>query len=211
MGMAMTQAHTYSAPAMASRVRPGVSQAASDEALMQRIAGGDAHAMQALFVRHNVRVFRFVLGKVKDRTIADDLVSEIFLEVWRNAYRFEARAAVATWLLAIARHKALSVLQRSRVHENLDGMLAIADPSESPHAAAEIKSRAEVLRDCVMRLSASHREILDLVYYQEAPIEAAARIMGIPLNTVKTRLFYARKHLAALLREAGLDRDALAS
>jgi RNA polymerase sigma-70 factor (ECF subfamily) len=205
----MAQAHTHSASAIDQRARPFARQAASDEALIGRIAAGDRQAMQALFVRHNVRVFRFVMGKVKDRTVADDLVSEIFLEVWRNAHRFEGRAAVATWLLAIARHKAMSAQRSRRVHGELDEALAIADPSESPAVAAEIKDRDQILRACLTRLSAGHREILDLVYYQEQPIEAVARIVGIPLNTVKTRLFYARKHLAARLSEAGLDRAAL--
>ena len=207
--MAMALAHVRSTSDVEPLARPGLRQAHSDEALIGRIAAGDKQAMQALFVRHNVRVFRFVLGRVKDRTVADDLVSEIFLEVWRNAHRFEARSTVATWLLAIARHKAMSAQRSRRVHEELGGALAIADPSDSPHAAAEAKDRDEILRACLTRLSADHREILDLVYYQEQPIEAAARIVGIPLNTVKTRLFYARKQLAALLAEAGLDRAAL--
>jgi RNA polymerase sigma-70 factor (ECF subfamily) len=204
----MTQAHVQSAPAIASGIS-GARPVASDAVLIERIAGGDRQAMQALFVRHNVRVFRFVMGRVKDRAIAEDLVSEIFLEVWRNADRFEARSAVATWLLAIARHKAMSALRRHRTHEELDAALAIADSAEDPQAAAETNDRDEVIRACLTKLSASHREILDLVYYQEAPIEEVARIVGIPLNTVKTRLFYARKHLAALLQEAGVDRAAI--
>jgi RNA polymerase sigma-70 factor, ECF subfamily len=205
----MTHVHVHSTPAIDSPVRSGARQAASDEALIGRIAACDRQAMQALFVRHNVRVFRFVLGKVKDRTVAEDLVSDIFLEVWRTAHRFEARSSVATWLLAIARHKAMSAQRGRRVHEELDEALAIADPSDGPEAAAETNDRDAVLRDCLTRLSADHREILDLVYYQEQPIEAVARIVGVPLNTVKTRLFYARKHLAARLSEAGVDRAAI--
>src|SRR5580704_16747756 len=121
----MTQAHVRSAPAIAEHLWPGSRQeATSDAELIGRIAVGDKVAMQVLFVRHNVRVF-LVLGRVKDRSLAEDLVSEIFLEAWRQADRFEARAAVSTWLLAIARHKAISMLHRLKAHYELDAALAI--------------------------------------------------------------------------------------
>jgi hypothetical protein len=83
----------------------------SDVALLRSISAGDKHAMQILFARHNVRVFRFLLRFVADRSAAEDLVSKVFLDVWRQAGRFEGRSQVTTWLLAIARYKALSALQ----------------------------------------------------------------------------------------------------
>jgi RNA polymerase sigma-70 factor (ECF subfamily) len=208
-GTVMTQAHVHSAPAIAARLRRGSRQVASDAALIERIAAGDKVAMNVLFVRHNVRVFRFVLGRVKDRSVAEDLVSEIFLEAWRQAHRFEARSAVSTWLLAIARHKAMSMQRRLKTHCELDAALAIEDPSASPQAAAEIKDRDAILRDCLSKLSPIRREILELAYYHEKPVEAVAKIVGIPLNTVKTRMYYARKHLAALLQQVGVDRTAI--
>jgi len=205
----MTQAHVHSAPAIVPHLWPGSRQVTSDAALIGRIAVGDKVAMHVLFVRHNVRVFRFVLARVKDRSVAEDLVSEIFLEAWRQAHRFEARAKVSTWLLAIARHKAMSMQRRFKTHAELDAALAIEDPSASPQAAAEIKDRDTILRDCLLKLSPNHREILELAYHHEEPVEAVAKIVGIPLNTVKTRMYYARKHLAALLLQVGVDRSAL--
>jgi DNA-directed RNA polymerase specialized sigma24 family protein len=76
-----------------------------------------------------------VLGRVKDRSVAEDLVSEIFLEAWRQAHRFEARAAVSTWLLAIARHKAMSMQRRLKTHYELDAALAIEDRQIASDAA----------------------------------------------------------------------------
>ena len=90
-----------------------------DAALIRLIAAGDKHAMQILFGRHNLRVFRFVLRFVGDKSAAEDLVSEVFLDVWRQAGRFQGGSQVTTWLLAIARNKALSALQR-RSNEELD-------------------------------------------------------------------------------------------
>src|SRR5437870_13493956 len=106
-------------------------QATSDEELIGRIASGDRLAMQVLFARHHVRVYRFVLRLVRDQTVAEDLINEVFLDVWRQANRFEARSAVSTWLLAIARFKALSALRR-RPDEELDeeAAAAVEDPGE---------------------------------------------------------------------------------
>src|SRR5437879_6152786 len=113
-------------------------QGTSDEALIGRIASGDRLAMQVLFARHHVRVYRFVLRLVRDESTAEDLISEVFLDVWRQAGRFEGRAAVSTWLLAIARFKALSAL-RKRPDEELDEETAgsIEDTSDTPDVALE--------------------------------------------------------------------------
>ena len=182
-------------------------QATSDEALIGRIAAGDKLAMQVLFARHHVRVYRFVLRLVRNQTLAEDLISEVFLDVWRQAGKFEARSTVSTWLLAIARFKALSSL-RKRSEEELDdeAAAAIEDPGDDPEVAVQKKDKSEVLRKAIAQLSPEHREIIDLVYYHEKSIEEVAEIVGIPENTVKTRMFYARKRLSELLKAAGVDR-----
>ena len=182
-------------------------QSSPDEVLIERIAGGDRLAMQVLFARHNVRVYRFVLRLVRRPDVAEDLISEVFLDVWRQADRFEGRSAVTTWLLAIARFKALSALRR-RPDEELDEetAAAIEDTSDTPEVAIEKKDKGQVLRQCLAALSPEHREIIDLVYYHEKSVEEAAEIVGIPANTVKTRMFYARKKLGELLKERGIER-----
>ena len=182
-------------------------QATSDEVLIGRIASGDRLAMQVLFARHHVRVYRFVLRLVRDESVSEDLISEVFLDVWRQAGKFEGRSAVSTWLLAIARFKALSALRR-RPDEELDEETAeaIEDTSDTPEAALEKKDKSAAIRKCLEKLSAEHREIIDLVYYHEKSVEEVAEIVGIPENTVKTRMFYARKRLAEILKAAGIER-----
>jgi len=125
----------------------GSGQGTSDEALIGAIAARDRRAMQALYTRHNVRIYRFVLGLTNDSSLAEDIVSEVFIDVWRGAEGFKAKSRVSTWMLAIARHKALSALRR--------------------------RSVAEIVR--------------------------------VPANTVKTRMFYARKRMQTSLEAAGLD------
>jgi RNA polymerase sigma-70 factor (ECF subfamily) len=187
---------------------PAAPPAACDAALIGRIAAGDKLAMRALFARHQVRVFRFALRLLRDRQRAEDVTSEVFLEVWRNAAAFEARSAASTWLLSIARFKALSSLRR-RGDAPLDdaAAAAIADTADDPEVTVRKKERGEILRDCLTRLSGDHREIIDLVYYQGRSISEVAQIVGIPESTVKTRMFHARKQLSALLAAAGVDRS----
>jgi RNA polymerase sigma-70 factor (ECF subfamily) len=182
-------------------------QATSDEVLIERIAKGDRLAMQVLFARHHVRVYRFVLRLVGNQSVAEDLISEVFLDIWRQADRFEGRSAVSTWMLAIARFKALSAL-RKKPEEELDEetAAAIEDPEDDPEVAMQKKDKSQVLRKCLEALSPEHREIIDLVYYHEKSVEEVAEIVGIPENTVKTRMFYARKKLAELLKAAGVER-----
>ena len=94
-------------------------QTTSDEILIGRIAKGDRLAMQVLYARHHVKVFRFVLRLVRNEATAEDLISEVFLDVWRQAGKFEGRSAATTWILAIARFKALAAL-RKRPEQELD-------------------------------------------------------------------------------------------
>jgi RNA polymerase sigma-70 factor, ECF subfamily len=83
---------------------------------------------------------------------------------------------------------------------------AIEDPSDDPAAALEKKDKSAMIRKCLTGLSAEHREVIDLVYYHEKSVEEVAEIVGIPENTVKTRMFYARKRLAELLKSEGIER-----
>ena len=102
----------------------------SDDSLIKRIAGGDKLAMQVLYARHHVRVFRFVVRLVHDESMAEDLISEVFLDVWRQADRFEGRSAVSTWLMSIARFKVLSARRRRTDAELGDKIeTTIADPA----------------------------------------------------------------------------------
>jgi RNA polymerase sigma-70 factor (ECF subfamily) len=175
----------------------------SDEMLVNRIAAGDKLAMQALFARHRTAVYRWLRRFVSNEALAEDVLSEVFLDVWRQAARFEGRSSVSTWLMSIARFKALSA-RRRRTDSELDETIeaTVADPADDPEAALQAKDRSELLRQALTRLSPEHREIIDLVYYHEKSTGECAQILGIPAATVKTRMFYGRKKLAELVKEA---------
>jgi RNA polymerase sigma-70 factor, ECF subfamily len=190
--------------------RPPAAKATSDEVLIGLIARGDRDAMRLLFARHNVRVFRFILRMVGNEATAEDILNEVFVDVWRGAGRFEARSQATTWILGIARFKALSSLRRRTV-EGLDDDIAesIVDTADDPEIAMQKADRSAVLQDCLKQLSSAHRQVVDLVYYHEQSIEEVARIIGVPENTVKTRVFHARKRIAELMAARGLERAAL--
>jgi RNA polymerase sigma-70 factor, ECF subfamily len=180
------------------------SSAKTDEALIKEIAGGDRSAMGTLYNRHNVRLYHFLVRMVSDAGRAEDLVSEVFIDVWSQAGRFEGRSQVSTWILSIARFKALSAVHRRRDAE-LDetAMELLEDSAENPEEAILNKDCSAQLRTCLAQMSRDHRQIIDLVYYHEKSVEEAAEIIQTPKNTVKTRMFYARKHLGRLLLAHG--------
>ena len=175
----------------------------SDEILVERIAAGDKLAMQVLFARHRTAVYRWLLRFVGNETVAEDLLSDVFFDVWQQAGRFQGRAPVTTWLLSIARFKALSA-RRRRTDAELDETIAatVADGADDPEITLQKKSRDELVRRAVANLSPDHREIIDLVYYHDKSVDECALVLGIPGATVKTRMFYARKKLAELVTGA---------
>jgi len=175
-------------------------ESSSDEALIRRIAASDQSAMRALFAQYRVTLYRWLLRLVDDRALAEDLLSEVFLDVWRRAASFEARSSVSTWLLAIARYKALSA-RRRRTDAELDEATVsmVPDTADDPEVALQKKGRTEALRQSLTRLSPDHREVIDLAYYHGKSVKEIAEIAGINEATVKTRMFYARKKLAELV------------
>ncbi|WP_249729618.1 MULTISPECIES: sigma-70 family RNA polymerase sigma factor [unclassified Chelatococcus] len=179
----------------------------SDAELLERLMAGDRAAMRAIFTAHHLRVFRFVVRLVEREDVAEDVVTEVFLDLWRQAGQFEQRSSLSTWLLVIARNKAYSSLRRRKEEQLDDGVAeALPDQDDSPEISAQKMNKAAIMRQCLDKLSPEHRMVMDLVYYHEEPIEAVSRILGIPENTVKTRMFHARKRLSELCKAAGLDR-----
>ena len=197
--------YDHAIPGSVSAQRPSTKEM-SDHELIRLIAADDNNAMRVLFARHNVRVFQFAVRIVGNEATAEDVVSEVFVDVWRNASRFEGRSQVATWILGIARHKALAAARRRSIGQFDDDIALIEDPADGPEIAAQKADRSAILRECLEQLSPAHREIIDLVYYHEKSIPEVATILGILHDTAKTRLFYARKHIAKRLKGASLDR-----
>jgi RNA polymerase sigma-70 factor, ECF subfamily len=150
MSIALTRLGTVTGEALARATASN----SSDEMLVARIAAGDKLAMQALFARHRTQIYRWLLRFVGNETLAEDLLSDVFFDVWQQAGRFEGRAAVTTWLLSIARFKALSA-RRRRTDAALDETIesTLADSADDPEIALQKKGRNERLRQAITKLS----------------------------------------------------------
>jgi RNA polymerase sigma-70 factor, ECF subfamily len=145
------------------------------------VSGERGHDREQAVVgeEQRVAVGRGLLRFIGNETNAEDLLSEVFLDVWRQADRFEGRSSVSTWLMSIARFKALSA-RRRRTEAELDEKIetTVADTANDPETALQEKNRGELLRQALTRLSLEHREIIDLVYYHEKSIDECAHILA---------------------------------
>ncbi len=180
----------------------------SDKKLIERIANADKAAVQALFARYHVRIYRFIMRMVSDETVAKRLANEVFIDVWRQAGRFESRSAVSTWLMAMAHAKSDYWLHNKTDLTNSNGIAAPLPEHKSPPEQTPGKTdKGSALRHAIDRLSADHRAVMDLAYYHELSVREVAKVLEIPARMVKTRMFQARKDLAEQLKEAGIDRS----
>jgi RNA polymerase sigma-70 factor, ECF subfamily len=184
-----------------------MSRAADEASLIGRIAARDMNALRALLARHQVRVFRCILRLVRNAAVAEELTNEVFLEIWQNAGNFEGKGSAASWILSIAHHRAVSSLhKRCEESWDQDAADALHDTGDNPEVAAQKADKGAIMRRCLDALSPEHKGIIDLVYYHDMSISEAREVLQIPENTVKTRMFHARKRLSELLKEAGVDR-----
>ncbi|SJM28560.1 sigma-70 family RNA polymerase sigma factor [Mesorhizobium delmotii] len=179
----------------------------TDRALVGRVAKGDRAAVRLLFMRHHARIYRFVVRQTGSEMMADDIANEVFLELWRQAPGFEGRSEVSTWLLGIARFKALSSLRKKKEDWiDDDDAAQIADGADTPEVVTMKEDKGAALRRFVDALPEEHRTVIDLAYYHGQSVSEIGEVLGIPVATVKTRMFYARKKLGEALNAAGYDR-----
>ncbi|WP_316859908.1 sigma-70 family RNA polymerase sigma factor [uncultured Cohaesibacter sp.] len=183
------------------------SENARDLELLEQVARNDRKAIALLYQRHHLRLYRYLLRFTKNEAVAEELVNETFIDVWRSAGTFEGRSQVSSWILSIGRNKAISLLRkRSDAELDEDYASGLQDDRDTPEVSALKQDKALAMRLCIDRLSDEHREVIDLVYYQEKAIKEIAVILSVPENTVKTRVFHARKKLSDLLMKSGIDR-----
>jgi RNA polymerase sigma-70 factor (ECF subfamily) len=172
--------------------------------LLERIARQDQAAFQELYKAFSRKVFAYVLNQLKDQARAEEVLVDTMYEVWRNPTRFRGESAFSTWLIGIARNKALLVYRSRRPdedHADLDDVAEIV-PDEGPDGYARLaeQQRREGVQHCMGKLSEEHRECLHLVFYEGMSLAEVAAIQRCPENTVKTRLFHARQKIKNCLR-----------
>ncbi len=176
---------------------------ADDRRLLERIADRDRVAFEAFFHAHGGGVHRFVRDLVRDDGLAEELTSDVMVEVWRSAAKFGGRSRARTWLFGIAHHKAVDALRRRRAPlVPLDELLGVASATDDPaDAAIRVADRAR-LDGALATLSPDHRAVLELTYVEGFSQKEIAEIVDCPLATVKTRAFYAKARLRDALATA---------
>ncbi|WP_198389327.1 sigma-70 family RNA polymerase sigma factor [Roseovarius faecimaris] len=198
-----------SAVKMVAKMRAGTGMSEEDDRRqLEKVAQGDRQAIGTLYQRHHKRVFHFVRRFVSDVDAAEDLTNDVFIEIWHKASSYEGRSKVSSWLLGVARYKALSEMRKRKpVHSKSDEILeTIEDDADDPEMLTQKRDKGAAIKRCIETLSRDHRVILELIYYHEKSIEEVSEILDIPKNTVKTRTFHARKQLSAEMAARGLDR-----
>ena len=171
--------------------------------LLAQIERKDERAFRELYKAFSRKVFAYLLNMVGDHGRAEEILVDTMHEVWRNPTRFRGNAQFSTWLIGIARNKALMAFRARRpdeVHADLDD-IAETHASDTPDGFAQLaaRQRAEGVQHCMGRLSDEHRECMHLVFFEGMSLAEVAEIQNCPEGTVKTRLYHARQKIKGCL------------
>lgn len=174
-------------------------------AWVRQIAQGDAGAFEKLFRCYAPRIFRFALGYLNDPSHAEEVVQETMIAVWKGAKNYREQSQVSSWILGIARNKALDrVRGRQREPESLREKLdRRASARATPEQITQRQTQVERVRAALERLSPEHREVMMLAFYHDLSYAEIAQILNCPEGTVKSRVYYAKEQLKKLLSEGG--------
>ena len=173
---------------------------------MDGIAAGDQSAFERLYGLYEKRVYQYVCTLIFDSALAEEVVGDTMLAVWRGAKSFARTSRLSTWIFGIARHKAMDALRHTSKHQrevNLDGALTIPDHQHSPSETVQQTQVGELTQQALATLSREHQEILRLAFFEELPYEEISVLLSIPTNTVKTRVYYAKQRLKDCLESLG--------
>ncbi|TXH68929.1 MAG: sigma-70 family RNA polymerase sigma factor [Thiothrix sp.] len=178
-----------------------------DEELLSQIAQGDRQAFSRLYLKYQPRLVSYCARLLKDDVAqAADIVDDALFDVWRSADKFEGKSKASTWIYSIARNKLISWLRKtSEVTLDDDAlMLAMEDSAPNPEEIRIEEDMKDQLLRMMNHLTDEHRDVLKLTYFEDKSVKEVADILKISENTVKTRMFYARKRLGQMLEKAGI-------
>ena len=180
-----------------------------DGRLLELIAKGDHEAFREIYDRYYKRIYLYSYRLLGEGEGAKEVANEVMLEIWRGAKRFRGESKPSTWMFGIAVNKVRKKIKgKSPPHEELESVEGEVSVRSSPDKATYQSELREKMQMAIKSLSREHREVLDMTYYQELSIKEIAEITGCPANTVKTRMFYARKRLGGILQQMGIGGDA---
>jgi RNA polymerase sigma factor (sigma-70 family) len=169
-------------------------EAAGDRTLLAAVRARDRRAFAELYRRYYPRLHGYLRRLLPNSAFADEIVDDVMFVVWKDARRFRGQSAVSSWIFGIAYRKAMSAIRKEGRYQ------APLDRAADANAVAASPSQdAELLRAGLAELSADHRQVLELTYFCGFSYREIAAIADCPVNTVKTRMFHARRRLKHLL------------
>jgi RNA polymerase sigma-70 factor (ECF subfamily) len=174
--------------------------------LLTSAAAGNKVAFSRLYERYERRVFNYVRGLVKQPALAEDVTIEAMIAIWDGARRFGGASRVSTWIFGIARHKAIDALRKRGNRLEAAPMPSDIElaSEDDPELDVERIDDASAMAAAIARLSSEHQEILRLAFFEDLPYGDIAKLLDIPDNTVKTRVYYAKRQLKRHLATAGI-------
>ncbi len=174
---------------------------AHEHQLLARIGRGDRDAFRELYLRYHRRLGRFLSRLTHRREDAEEVINDTLWIVWQRAADFRGASRASTWIMGIAYRRALKSIRRAATHERAL-LLEAASPEPLAEIAPESSAERRALAQALAQLPLEQRLVLELTYYMDHSCEEIAEIMDCPANTVKTRMFHARRKLRVLLGEA---------
>jgi RNA polymerase sigma factor (sigma-70 family) len=183
----------------------GADTSKSDEAvLLRRVAVGDREAFEKLYRGYFPRLTRFLERVMRRPHAVEEVLNDTMLVVWRKAATFNAQSKVSTWIFSIAYRKALKAVKRFDDPVESDDQV-FESTLPTPESALMHKQRGALLMKQIGRMSADHRAVIELTYYHGCAYKEIAEIMQCPVDTVKTRMFHARRRLRQFLSDRQED------
>ncbi|MCK5826931.1 sigma-70 family RNA polymerase sigma factor [Candidatus Bipolaricaulota bacterium] len=164
-----------------------------EERLLARVAAQDRGAFQLLYERYADAVYRYALSILRKPHLAEDVLQETMMAVWKGAKNFKGRSKVTTWMLGITRNQAHNILRKEAKGQRLPA----SDPTTTtPHNPTQSLHVDLCVQDALDMLSPNHREVMHLVFYENLTVRETAELLKIPTGTVKSRMHHARQALA---------------
>ena len=181
----------------------------SDEALLALCSRADENALGELYDRYGRVAYGLALRIVRDRALAEDAVQEAFLAVWRSAGAFLAeQGKPSTWILTLVHRRAVDLVRREE-RRRAEPLEETDHPTgEATDEEAWLRAQRQVVQEALRKLPPEQREAIELAYYGGFTQSELAEKLGLPLGTIKSRMFTGLKRLRELLAESGLDVDA---
>ena len=188
-------------------------QSLADLDLLKACVPDNQPAFAALYQRYEKRVFHCLMTVVNDATLAEEILVEVMLAIWKGLTTFQGQSKVSTWIFGIAHHKAVDGLRKVTSQQRggipIEDIAESPDPKDGPFEETQRNRSAEITNQAMMALSADHREILHMAFYEGLSYPEISEIISIPVNTVKTRVYYAKQQMKKMLQHHGMTKDNL--